>query len=504
MPEKHAMDVDPTSMAKQLIATLGAAQVLQVARESRWLRRLRDITPLALVVACLSTLGASKATWIADILRTFNAFTGLSVRYKPFHNQLRKAAFPEFMRRLLERTLQKMTRPVLAAGLGSKLGRFRDILLHDGSSFALKDGLKKEWPGRFTKVSPAAVELHVTMSAFDDNPISITLAPDKEAERALGPKAEDLRDCLVLEDRGYEHRQFFLDMQKAGGFFIVRGNKAIRPRISKAHDQRGRRLRHLEGKALSWETLPSRTVDVAIEWRAGAETYRGRLVALYKRGRRNEKTFVYLHTNLERAEFSPAEIGKLYRLRWQIELLFKECKSHANLHRFDTEQSAIAEGLIWASMLVVVLKRAITHAAQLAIGIELSTQRAASCAKHVLDDILRSLLHDVGKLAGAISRACIFLGENSRRAHPKRDRLRGRLSSGLVPLGTRSANSSSDSDPGSANRFRIGIRRPVAGVGTRAPATGARPPESESANGAPIAALRNRNRRSEPGSRLCA
>ena len=80
MPEKHAMDVDPTSMAKQLIATLGAAQVLQVARESRWLRRLRDITPLALVVACLSTLGASKATWIADILRTFNAFTGLSVR----------------------------------------------------------------------------------------------------------------------------------------------------------------------------------------------------------------------------------------------------------------------------------------------------------------------------------------------------------------------------------------------------------------------------------------
>ena len=42
----------------------------------------------------------------------FNAFTGLSIRYKPFHNQLRKAAFPEFMRRLLERTLEKMTRPV--------------------------------------------------------------------------------------------------------------------------------------------------------------------------------------------------------------------------------------------------------------------------------------------------------------------------------------------------------------------------------------------------------
>jgi hypothetical protein len=129
------------------------------------------------------------------------------------------------------------------------------------------------------------------------------------------------------------------------------------------------------------------------------------------------------------------EIGKLYRLRWQIELLFKECKSHTNLHRFDTELSAIAEGLIWASMLAVVLRRAITHAAQLAIGIELSTQRAASCAKHVLDDILRSLL-SVSELAGALRRACTFLGENARRADPKRDRQRGRLASGLVPLVT--------------------------------------------------------------------
>jgi DDE family transposase len=436
MPGKCATSVDASSISKQLISALGEAEVLRVARESRWLRRLRDISPLALVVACLSTLGASKATWIADILRSFNAFTGLSIRYKPFHNQLRKSAFPEFMRRLLERTLEKMARPVLSAGRESKLGRFRDILMHDGSSFALKDGLRKEWPGRFTTVSPAAVELHVTMSAFEDNPIQITLAPDKEAERALGPKAEELRDCLLLEDRGYEHRQFFLDMQSAGAFFIVRGNKAIRPIVRKARDLRGRRLRHLEGKPLSWEALPARSVDMDIEWGKGTQTYRGRLVALYKRGRRNEKTFVYLHTNLERAEFSALEVGKLYRLRWQVELLFKECKSHANLHRFDTEKSAIAEGLIWSSMLVVVLKRAITHAAQLAIGIELSTQRAASCAKHVLDDILHSLLSDVSELAEVVHRACSFLGENSRRAHPKRDRQRGRLSSGLVPLVT--------------------------------------------------------------------
>jgi hypothetical protein len=120
MPEKAATNVDAASITKQLLATLGASEVEKIARQSRWLRRLRDITPLALVVACMSTLGASKATWIADILRTFNAFTGLSIRYKPFHNQLRKEAFPEFMRRLVERSLDTMTRPILTPELGKQ------------------------------------------------------------------------------------------------------------------------------------------------------------------------------------------------------------------------------------------------------------------------------------------------------------------------------------------------------------------------------------------------
>jgi hypothetical protein len=283
MPRKRAMKVDATSISKQVIAALGAAEVLRIARESRWLRRLRDVTPQALVVACLSTLGASQANWLADILRTFNAFTGLSIRYKPFHNQLRKPEFPEFMRRLVERLLGTMTRPMLSTELGSTLRRFRDILLHDGTSFSLKDGLRKQWPGRFTKISPAAVELHVTMSALDDNPVRITVAPDKEPERAFGPKAEDVRGCLLLEDRGYEQRQFFLDVQRAGGFFIVRGRKVIRPVIRDARDLQGRRLRHLEGTPLSWEVLPPRSIDLSIEWAGGARdvpgSHRGSLQA---------------------------------------------------------------------------------------------------------------------------------------------------------------------------------------------------------------------------------
>jgi hypothetical protein len=48
-------------------------------------------------------------------------------------------------------------------------------------------------------------------------------------------------------------------------------------------------------------------------------------------------------------------VGRLYRFRWQIELCFKEWKSYANLHQFDTANAHIAEGLIWASRCAAVL-----------------------------------------------------------------------------------------------------------------------------------------------------
>ena len=70
-----------------------------------------------------------------------------------------------------------------------------------------------------------------------------------------------------------------------------------------------------------------------------------------------------LCTNLPRTPFSAALVGRLYRFRWQIELCFKEWKSYANLHKFDTANPHIAAGLIWASLCAAILKRFLAHAA---------------------------------------------------------------------------------------------------------------------------------------------
>jgi len=139
----------------------------------------------------------------------------------------------------------------------------------------------------------------------------------------------------------------------------------------------------------------------------------------------------YLLTNLEREAFSTEQISDGYRLRWQIELLFKEWKSHSNLHAFDTSNPNIAEGLIWASLCAATVKRYCAHVTQRITRVAMSTRIVAKCIRHVLGEILYDLMHDQQHVQSSVGRAIDYLSRNARRAHPKRDRKTGRLKLGL-------------------------------------------------------------------------
>jgi len=118
-----------------------------------------------------------------------------------------------------------------------------------------------------------------------------------------------------------------------------------------------------------------------------------------------------------------------------VELLFKEWKSYAHLHAFDTEKVAIVEGLIWAAIAAAARKRFLAHATQLIVGVAMSTRKAAMYVTYVLSDIVPALktAHGTG-LADALVSAVTYLACHAQRAHPQRDRHIGRLQLGLEPL----------------------------------------------------------------------
>ncbi len=404
-------------------------------KDTKFCRRQRIITPFRLGLALTATCASQPVETLADFHRGFNALWGTTTTYKAFYNQVAKPHFADFARTMTARLIGEMTLKVLGFAKGRVFAEFRHIVIQDGSSFAIHDGLREVFPGRFKVVKPAAVELHTTMDLLCDAPTTVVLTPDTTSEQTFLPEPASLRASLLLADRGYLDLHYMRRVEQAHGFFIIRAKAGMNPQVIEAFRADGKRLRSLRNKPLKaiHAKLPKRQrVELVVQWQMDACPLCLRLLLSWNR---RTQEFCYLLTNLPAKRYPLAMIYRAYKWRWQVELLFKEWKSYANLHAFDTENPAIVEGLIWTAIAAAALKRFLAYMTQLLAEVPMSTRKVAMCAVHVIGDIVRALQSgDVAGLSAALEEAVTYLAYHAQRAHPERDRQTGRLQLGLEPL----------------------------------------------------------------------
>ena len=402
------------------------------AKDVRFGRRQRLITPFRLGLALTTTCASQPVETIADFHCAFNAFWGTTITYKAFYNQLAKPHFADFARTMTERLISEMTLKVLGFEKGRALSEFRHIVLQDGSSFAIHDGLREVFPGRFKAVKPAAVELHTTMDLLCDAPTTVVLTPDTANEQAFLPEPASLRDSVLLADRGYIDLHYLCRVQAEEGCFLIRAKAGMNPQVVEAFREDGKRLQSLRNKRLKaiHAKLPKRQrVELGVQWQVDGHLLCLRMIISWNP---RTKSFCYFLTNLPPTRYPIEVICRAYKWRWQVELLFKEWKSYANLHAFDTTKVAIVEGLIWTAIAAAALKRFLAHMTQLLAEVPMSTRKVAMCAVHVLGDIVRALQSgNVVGLSAALEKAVTYLACHAQRAHPERDRQTGRSQLGL-------------------------------------------------------------------------
>jgi Transposase DDE domain len=401
----------------------------------KFCRRQRVITPFRLGLALTATCASQHVETLADFHGGFHALFGTTVTYKAFYNQLAKPHFADFARTLAARLISDMTLKVLGFAKGRAFGEFRHIVLQDGSSFAIHDGLREVFPGRFKAGKPAAVELHTTMDLLCDAPTTVVLTPDTANEQAFLPEPASLRDAVLLADRGYLDLHYLRRVQAENGCFLIRAKAGMNPQVVEAFREDGKRLPSLRNKRLQaiHAKRPKRQrVELGVQWQVDGHPLSLRLIISWHP---RTKSFCYFLTTLPPKRYPLEVICRAYKWRWQVELLFKEWKSYANLHAFDTTKVAIVEGLIWTAIAAAALKRFLAHMTQLLVEVPMSTRKVAMCAVHVLGDMVRALQRgDVAELYAALEKAVMYLACHARRAHPERDRQTGRSQLGLEPL----------------------------------------------------------------------
>jgi IS4 transposase len=414
---------------KQITEVLNKFTINDIGNRSKFCKRERAIKPFELVMSLITGLGDKSVDTLSDLHRYFVTLTETDVCYKPFHKQLSKPEFVVFMKRLVGVAMAKLQQQIL--GTTHNLSDFKKVIVQDGSSFAVHDSLQDDFKGRFTKISPAAVELHVTWDILNSTPAAIQLAPDHVTEYNFLPDASSLKNCLFMGDRGYFKLAYFDNINESGGSYLVRSKTSFKPDVIAGFNKMGKRLKRFTGKSLTQlkkYIRRSQLVDMDV-CRKGKHY---RLIASWPKGK-SEPT--YWITNLDREKFSGSDVTKLYRLRWQIELLFKEWKSWNNLKKFNTRKKEIMEGLIWASLLSMLIKRSIAFSVESLSKIEVSTFMVAKNTQGWFYPLMEAItLHVYSEMRYIWSRTIKYLSQYARRASQFKDRQTGRLQYGVEPI----------------------------------------------------------------------
>jgi hypothetical protein len=172
-------------MRGALARALSTEDVNELGLRTRQSERLRTITPHRLFFSMVAGLAGGQVESLADLLRELNHQNDVTVAYKAFYNRLARPGFATFMRLMFDRLLERLCVQTLAPEGKAAVSRFQDIVIQDGSSFALENKLRDVFPGRFTTIEPAAVEIHATYRGSPTRCVPSRIAPDKEAETTV-------------------------------------------------------------------------------------------------------------------------------------------------------------------------------------------------------------------------------------------------------------------------------------------------------------------------------
>lgn len=126
-----------TRVTGALARALSIDDVDQIGRDAGQSERLRTITPSRLFLSIVAALASRTVESLADLLREFNHHNDTAVAYKAFYNRLARTSFVTFMRQMFARLIEHLSIQTLTPAGRTALARFKDIVIQDGSSFAV-------------------------------------------------------------------------------------------------------------------------------------------------------------------------------------------------------------------------------------------------------------------------------------------------------------------------------------------------------------------------------
>lgn len=379
-PGRTVVPSSAESNVVQVLSTLvGADEILETGRRLGVIQRQRKVDLPALVEATIWAMsphpGAQTSIFVNYLSRTDEPIA-LSSFYDRF-----TWPFAEMMQALAWRSIEAV-REASPDGrrredLGVLLKEFRDVQVVDSSSHLLKR-LARHWAPSTSKEKPAGVKWHAVVSLKDGVPVAERLTEQKLHDSAGLPEGALSAGTLTLFDLGYIDIGRFVAAIHRGADFLTRLKTNHNPVIERVHvgkgtrvKARGMRLDDALRQGVLLDDSGALDLDVLLE--ADGKSVTARVVAELSA---SDGEFHWYLTSVSRDLLSIDDVVEAYRLRWYIELLFKQLKSGAGLDTILASRPGAVAALVYAKVIALSLARLLELSVEERQGRHATTQLA--------------------------------------------------------------------------------------------------------------------------------
>lgn len=322
---------------------------------------------------------------LCERMREFNPQANISA--SALAQRINTKAAVRFMKACFEKILkiarQKLEKQYCC--LEGVLSSFNNVYIQDSTVFEINKNLAKFFPGtkRGGKKGGSSCKSQMKIDLihnFATGQIAdAQIYEGKRPDQALSGKIDSLieKGDLVLRDLGYFKIESLKIIDKVGAYFLTRFPSHVKVYLDrddeKPVDLATHLNKHYKNESavdlkvwISAERLEVRLIAYRVPEDIVAERRRKAYKAAKEMGRTLSKEklslldFSLFVSNIPADKVSTEVIGTIYRLRWEIELIFKSWKSHLKINILHGLCLQRILCLIWSRLCMVILVAQIT------------------------------------------------------------------------------------------------------------------------------------------------
>lgn len=402
-----------TSPRKELRSLVSPAELLGISLTSGFQQRVRNLELLPFVYTLAFGFGVAGPRRVQALWQFYGRAATKSISKTSFYEWLTKPTIVPFLQAVIAEVSGRLADT--GGRLAGALGQFQELFVTDSSTISLPDALREAFPGTRKNSSPAAVKLHIVQqvkgAGIRSSSIKVTAGTTNDSKAfQVGPWVQD---GLLLFDLGYYCFRRFRRIEKHGGYFISRLKDNANPTILRSltiHRGRkvdivGEKLQDVLGRLR--RQILDLEVEVKYETRAGSKKpMKLRLVGVWNQADRCYHLYL---TNVRPDQLSAEQVADAYRLRWQVELLFREMKGVHRLEEIPGENPVMVEAMIYASILSALVTRRLLASIRRTLELEegrLPHERGARIVQDYAQFLLQIMvkpLHEIRALEKSVS-----------------------------------------------------------------------------------------------------